>query len=368
MNSESFDKLRQDELVLVQSLLKKQNSMLGDSLLHLNNLLYLHKSISLLEFKEIKKVIAEKLPSILSIQYFTLFLYDKNKKQLTLTCHNHPNLPEPLTLHLDDSGIMRDALINGRYVLEMDFFNSKYFKGRRNPLYQNAFFVCIPLMIESEILGVLNLNDNKKGFFTINDLDFVLNVTEFVSLSISNSLLFAKAETLSVTDGLTSLFNRQYMQNMLNGECGRSMRYASPLSLLMLDVDHFKKVNDAYGHQMGDEVLVEVAALLKRYCRSNDVAARYGGEEFILILPETKLSGAVQIAERIRQELAGHVFRQGAVEFRVTISCGVAEFERERLCTATQLIKCADFALYEAKKSGRNRIIVGNDNNGLSTA
>lgn len=356
---QDLEKSKQNELILVQSLLKKQNAMLGDSLLHLNNLLYLHKSISLLEFREIKKVIIEKLPYILSIQYFTLFLYDKNKKQLTLACHNHPNLPEQLTLHLDDSGIMRDALINGRYILEVDFFKSKYFKGKRNPLYQNAFFVCVPLMIESEILGVLNLNDNEKGFFTINDLDFVLNITEFISLSISNSLLFAKAETLSVTDGLTSLYNRPYMQNMLNGECTRSTRYDSPLSLVMLDVDHFKRVNDTYGHQKGDEILIEVAALMKRFCRANDVAARYGGEEFILVLPETKLAGAMQIAERVRQELAGHVFRNGEEEFRVTISCGVAEFDRERLYTATKLMKCADDALYEAKKGGRNRVVVG---------
>lgn len=359
MNKDSLEKLRYNELILVQSVLKKQNTMLGESLLHLNNLLYLHKSISLLEIKEIKKALVEKLPHILSILHFTLFLYDKNRKQLTLTCHNHQNLPEQLTLAMDDSDVMRDVLVNGRYILEMDFFKSKYFKGKRNPLYHYPFFVSIPLMIENEILGILNLNDNEKGYFTINDLDFILNIAEFISLSISNSLLYAKTETLSITDGLTGLSNRQYMQSVLDAECVRSQRYPSPLSLVIMDVDHFKKVNDTYGHQKGDEILKELAFIMRRFCRSNDVAARYGGEEFLLILPETKMAGAIQIAERIRLEMESHNFLHEGKEFKVTISCGVAEFDKERLSTPTQLVNCADNALYTAKHQGRNRTISG---------
>lgn len=355
-----MEKLRLNELVLVQSLLKKQNAMLGDSLLRLNNLLYLHKSVSLLEIKEIKKVLVEKLPFILSINFFSLFLFDKSKRQLTLTCHNHPNLSDELSLHVEEeSGIMRDALTQGRYILEMNFFKSKYFKGKHNPIYQHPFCLCIPLMIESEVLGILNLNDNERGAFSIDELDFVLNVTEFISLSISNSLSFTKAETLSITDGLTSLYNHQYMKSVLHAECVRSMRYASPLSLMILDIDHFKKINDTYGHQKGDEILMEVAALLKQFCRSNDLAARYGGEEFVLVLPETKLAGAIHIAERIRQELEARVFKHGEVEFKVTISGGVAEFDKEHLRTGMLLIKSADEALYVAKHGGRNRIVVG---------
>ena len=359
MNNDALEKLRYNELILVQSVLKKQNTMLGDSLLHLNNLLYLHKSISLLDFKEIKKALIEKLPHILSIQHFTLFLYDKIKKQLILTCHNHQNLPEQMTLSPDDSDVMRDVLVNGRYILELDFFKSKYFKGKRNPLYHQPFFVSLPLMMENEILGILNLNDNEKGYFTINDLDFILNISEFISLSISNSLLYAKTETLSITDGLTGLFNRQYMQHMLEAECVRSRRYTSPLSLVIMDVDHFKKVNDTYGHQKGDEILRELACMMKRFCRSNDVPARYGGEEFLLILPETKLSGAIQIAERIRLEMENHRFLHEGKEFHVTISCGVAEFDKERLNTPIQLVNCADNALYTAKHQGRNLTISG---------
>jgi diguanylate cyclase (GGDEF)-like protein len=126
-----------------------------------------------------------------------------------------------------------------------------------------------------------------------------------------------------------------------------------------MDVDHFKKVNDTYGHQKGDEILKELASMMKRFCRSNDVAARYGGEEFLLILPETKITGAVQIADRIRLEMEAHRFFHEDREFKVTLSCGVAAFDKERLNTPTLLVNCADNALYTAKHQGRNRTVSG---------
>ncbi len=359
MEEKRLEKMKISETALALSILKKQNLMLGDSLLQLDNLLYLHKSISLLDYNEIKNLLAEKLPYILSIRFFTLFLYDKVRKSLKLNCHNHPDLKDDLVIRLDESGIMRDALINGRYILETDYFRSKYFVGKKNALYQNAFFVCIPLMIENEIIGVLNLNDNAKGFFTVGDLDFVLNVTEFLSLSISNALLFEKVETLSVTDGLTGLNNHQQMLHLLNAEFVRSSRYGSPLSLAMMDVDHFKKVNDTYGHQKGDEILIQAAAVLKKAYTPNDIAARYGGEEFVLVLPETKLQGALQIAERVRQEFSSCRFQHNGKEFAVTLSAGVAEFDRQRMDRPTQLMKVADQALYKAKETGRNKTVLG---------
>jgi diguanylate cyclase (GGDEF)-like protein len=126
-----------------------------------------------------------------------------------------------------------------------------------------------------------------------------------------------------------------------------------------MDVDHFKKVNDTYGHQKGDEILKELAFIMRRFCRSNDVAARYGGEEFLLILPETKMAGAIQIAERIRLEMEAQSFQHEGKEFKVTISCGVAEFDKDRLNTPTQLVNCADNARYTAKHQGRNRTVSG---------
>jgi len=127
----------------------------------------------------------------------------------------------------------------------------------------------------------------------------------------------------------------------------------------MMDIDHFKNVNDTYGHQKGDDILLDFASTMKKFCRSNDVAARYGGEEFVLVLPETKVKGAVYIAERIREEMASQTFQHKGTDFKVTVSCGIAEFDSNLIKSPADLIKVADEALYKAKHEGRNRTVVG---------
>lgn len=357
MNTPEQLKLQESETV--RNLLKKQNTLLGDSLESLDHLIYLQKSINLLSSEEIGKVMAEKLPYILSVKYFSFFLFDKNHRKLQLTSHNHPELQDGLSIYQNDSPIMKEAMTTGRYIFEEDFASSRYFRGRKNPLFKCDFLVSIPLMIENEIVGVLNLNDNEKGFYNVGDLDFALNVSELVALSISNALLFETVQKISVTDGLTGLENHQQMKSLLKSEVIRCQRYASSLSIIMLDIDHFKKVNDTYGHQKGDDILLDFASTMKKFCRSNDIAARYGGEEFILILPETKVEGAFYIAERIREEMASQTFKHKGKDFKVTVSCGIAEFDPDHIKDPEGLIKVADQALYKAKHEGRNRSIVG---------
>jgi len=364
MDKDRFEKLKKQESNVIRSLLKKQNEMLGQSLLHLGHLIYLQKSISLMSLEDIGKVLADKLPYILFIRYFSLFLFDKNKKVLRLACHNHPDLIEKLIFRQGDSEIMSEAIARGSYILESDFAESRFFQGVKNPLFEHNFFITIPLMIENEVIGVLNLNDNEKGYLNVTDLDFLMNVSEFISLSISNAQSFERAERLSVTDGLTGLTNRPQLEVSLQSEILRSRRYRSPLSLVMMDVDYFKGVNDTFGHQEGDDVLMDIASIIKSLCRSQDVAARYGGEEFVLILPETNGSGAWKIAERVREEVENHRFSHEGKVHSVTVSCGIAEFDNEGKQGYTDLIRVADTALYQAKESGRNRTIIG-DGDGI---
>ncbi|GJL79633.1 MAG: GGDEF domain-containing protein [Nitrospinaceae bacterium] len=359
MDNSQFEKLKKQESNVIRSLLKKQNGMLGQSLLHTDHLIYLQKSISLMSLEAINKVLADKLPFILFIRYFSLFLFDKNKRILTLACHNHPDLKEILNLRQKDSEIMSEAINSGTYVLEQNYDKSRFFKGVRNPLFQYNFFITIPLMIENEIIGVLNLNDNEKGNLNVTDLDYFLNVSEVVSVSISNAQSYEKAERLSVTDGLTGLTNRQQFQTLLQNEILRCRRYDSPLSLVMMDVDYFKGVNDTFGHQEGDDVLMGIAGIIKSLCRAHDVAGRYGGEEFVLILPETNGEGARMIAERIREEVEKCRFKHEESVHSVTISCGIAEFQKEKIRDLAHLIGVADDALYQAKESGRNRTVMG---------
>ena len=321
-------------------------------------LIDLHKAISLLSLEEISAVLVKRLPSVFSIDYFTLFLYDQDKRKLNLMCHNHPEIESSFSISLSSSPIMEAAVLRGQSVREQDFSTSSYYRGADNPLFKKGYFVSIPLMIEKEIVGVLNINDVDQDPFNVNDLEFILNLSEFIAMSISNAVLYEQANKLAVTDGLTGISNRPSVEKSLQIEFERSKRYNSPLSLILLDVDHFKGVNDTYGHQKGDEILIAFASLLKKACRANDIAARYGGEEFVMVLPQSNAQGAFKIAERVREEMMKMSFTGNEANFAVTVSCGVAEFNKDYE-SINKLITVADRALYEAKNGGRNRTILG---------
>ena len=318
-----------------------------------------HKAISLLSLEGISAVLVDRLPSILSIHYFTLFIYDKDKRTLDLMCHNRPDIESSFSLSLSDSPIMEAAILSGKYILEESFVDSKYYRESDSKFFKKDYFATIPLKIEKEIVGVLNINDGEKVSFNVSNLHFVLKLSEFISMTVSNAILYEKTKKLAVTDGLTGISNRPNMEQTLRSEFERSMRYGAPLSVVLLDVDHFKVVNDTYGHQKGDEILVAVASLLKKFCRANDIAARYGGEEFLMILPQSSAQGAFKIAERVREEMMKLNFTDQESNFNVTTSCGVAELDRDDMKSADQLISAADHALYEAKNSGRNKTIIG---------
>jgi two-component system, cell cycle response regulator len=171
-------------------------------------------------------------------------------------------------------------------------------------------------------------------------------------------------EEQSVTDSLTGLKNRRFFDERLPEEFRRAQRYSDPVSLMMIDLDHFKEVNDRYGHQMGDVVLRDAAAVIRSSVRDPDICARYGGEEFAVILPKTHLGGTLTVAERVWRGLKDKVYRQEVpavgqafvAEVRVTASLGLAFFPSKDIVSAELLVKFADEALYQAKRQGRNNI------------
>jgi diguanylate cyclase (GGDEF)-like protein len=183
--------------------------------------------------------------------------------------------------------------------------------------------------------------------------------------SLYNAFLFeqvedekTRLEKLAITDYLTGIYNIRYFYHRIVQEFSRSQRYASPISCLMLDIDHFKKINDVYGHKIGDQVLREFATVLKKHSRKSDVLARYGGEEFILLLPETPPDGAAAEAERIRTYIKDHRFKSLKGGRTITVSVGIATYPDPRIRTYDDLISCADTALFTAKNSGRNQVSV----------
>jgi diguanylate cyclase (GGDEF)-like protein len=166
---------------------------------------------------------------------------------------------------------------------------------------------------------------------------------------------------ISITDSLTGLYNRKHLMETLDKEVSRSQRHSRSFSLLVIDIDHFKKYNDTYGHLAGDEVLSKLASVFKESIRSSDYAARYGGEEFIIMLPEIGPEQGVEAAERIRHKVAEEIFSGDGESIKVTISVGVACYPKNGE-DAESVIRNADAALYEAKELGRNRVILAGAN------
>ncbi len=162
---------------------------------------------------------------------------------------------------------------------------------------------------------------------------------------------------LSITDGLTGLLNRGYLEKRIKSEYSRSVRGGFALSCLMVDIDNFKSVNDTYGHDFGDLVLKDISAILVNSSRVSDIVGRYGGEEFVLLLPNTTYKGALVVAERIRKAVMEHKFIRGDISISRTLSLGVSSFPESVVNNETELIKLADIALYSAKESGKNRVV-----------
>ena len=187
-----------------------------------------------------------------------------------------------------------------------------------------------------------------------------------LSLQRENLDLIVRNRSLSEVsskDSLTGLYNRWFVIEKLDSELNRSLRHGSPMSLLMLDIDHFKRINDTWGHTAGDQVLQSIGKLLRESCRVYDVAGRYGGEEFCIVLPETKPGNTTIVAERIRQRLESTELTCGDASIVVTASIGIAGLEApaEEILSPAVLIERADRALYSAKSRGRNRIEMWGD-------
>jgi diguanylate cyclase (GGDEF)-like protein len=196
---------------------------------------------------------------------------------------------------------------------------------------------------------------------TLPTLNAVRLVLEAEAIALDNALTIQRAEALSVTDDLTRLYNSRYMNQVLRRETKRASRSGRPMSLLFIDMDGFKQVNDVHGHLCGSKALVEAAALIRSCARETDVVARFGGDEFSLILPDTGRDGAVSVATRIRERIGDHLFLEtDGLTVRLTASVGVATLP-DVAGSAEELIRAADKAMYRVKGAGKNGIHVAQE-------
>jgi two-component system cell cycle response regulator len=216
--------------------------------------------------------------------------------------------------------------------------------------------ISVPIKHQDELLGELALFSFDQNAFENNKRTLELLTGDFSTL-LDLLLLYEKNRLLSITDGLTKVYNHRHFFEVLENEWLRYQRYKTPLSLLMVDVDHFKNINDVYGHQLGDVVLAGIAKAMVMNTRELDTVARYGGEEFAVILPQSGLDQAENVAEKLRQEVERHHFHEQLKSKEITISIGIAVASSE-MNTISDLIASADAALYSAKEQGRNRVVI----------
>jgi diguanylate cyclase (GGDEF)-like protein len=214
----------------------------------------------------------------------------------------------------------------------------------------------VPLLVHKKIIGLLAIDSSEVNDFTNEDLNLAVEFADQVAIALDNALLFKETQNQAITDSLTGIYNRRGLFQVGEFEITRARRIGRPFSVLILDIDHFKRINDHYGHTVGDQALRILADLCRTGSRNVDLVGRYGGEEFVLLLTETPLDSAGMVAERLRQSIKDSLFQTDAGPLRITVSIGVAEAADAE--TLKELIQRADVALYEAKNNGRNCVVV----------
>ena len=264
-----------------------------------------------------------------------------------------------------DEGIIGWVIKNSKPLFFSDFQGDK----RDAPIFPwislpIRSLICLPLCIKDNTIGVFLIASKKENFFSAYETKIFEVIAAHTSTQIQNAMMYQQMEKMATTDGLTGLFNHRHFQEMLSRELERAERYNERVSLILVDIDHFKKVNDIYGHPAGDKILKGVAKILTSSIRGIDAAARYGGEEFAVILVNTDGRGALETAERIRRVMEYSKFNIGSASIKITSSLGIAVFPGDTGVDGGAqrlLISRADNALYLAKKEGRNKAYLFKD-------
>jgi two-component system, cell cycle response regulator len=331
----------------------------------------LHEVTGELSASEIYRILARRVARALEISRCSVVLARPGDVVGTIAAAVEDNSVQDVDVRLADYPEIRAAIESGRPVLVEDarihplFAVLRQSRAAAGKSWEIRSVAVIPFSIDRWRSGVLFLRTElNERSLTSDDVDFADVVIRAAVAAIRRAQALEttradnrRLEALATTDPLTRVLNRRALVDRLTAEGDRAKRYNSALSLLLLDVDHFKQINDTYGHLAGDSVLRQLGALLEEAVRKVDIIARYGGEEFVVILPETLTDGGVVFAERLRERVAARAFDVGTESpVRLTVSIGVASFPSASVTSTEDLFARADEALYRAKSGGRNRV------------
>ncbi|HYL98654.1 MAG TPA: diguanylate cyclase [Blastocatellia bacterium] len=325
---------------------------------------FLHDVSSVSDGKHDYTWVLNKLGSLLSAERGSLMIFDEGTGELAVEAAVGFD-PPPTRVKLGDP-IAGAVLASGSPMLVRDIDTEPGIQPLRPESYKSKSFISFPIALGARKIGVINLTGRTNGIpYAIEDLSLVELMAPHLAMMIDRGEWHKKADAfqqMSLTDPLTGLPNRRYLEERLFEEVERSKRHGTPLSFMIIDVDHFKSYNDLYGHTSADHVLIRTAQSLRHSIRTIDMSARFAGDEFCIILPETDLSAAAIIAERLRGEVSQteYVSDDGKSMGRITISIGVSGYSR-RQNAPRSIIEAADRGLYQAKTKGRNCVVVYQD-------
>ncbi len=320
----------------------------------------LARQINCLDLDKIAEVCTRNILELVGVRLASLYILDETNNILHLNKHNHPflinkivslnqNPPSPMVMAVRSKEIM--------LVGDIDTHTKPIIRKSQRAFaenYKTKNCAIVPLICQNRIVGVLNLSDKIQGSFSDENIALIELFSQLVGASIGNIKLFDKIQRQATTDGLTGLVNHKTFYEILEKELNRSRRYGGQLSLIMIDVDNLKKINDTHGHRAGDKVIREISRRIKDSIRQIDTAARYGGDEFAVILPNTGLPDATVVAQRMVNAVAQTPTTWRKEQILLSISVGLGQYDADT--NPEDITSRSDQALYTAKQAGKNTI------------
>ncbi|OHE56269.1 MAG: hypothetical protein A2Z47_09725 [Thermodesulfovibrio sp. RBG_19FT_COMBO_42_12] len=315
---------------------------------------------SSLELNAILTKIMKKTKEMTKAEAWSILLVDEETGELVFEKIEGKKAKETRKFRLKiGEGIAGWVVQEGIPVVVPDVSRDERFLGKIDKAihFKTKSLMCVPIKSKDQVIGVLEVVNKTTGEpFTKEDLDLLMRLVDQTAIAVERASLHQKMAELAITDDLTKLFNTRYLNRTMETEIQRSTRYNTSVSLIFMDIDYFKLVNDHHGHLVGSKVLVEMGQLLIKNLRTIDIVARYGGDEFVIVLPQTPPNTAKQIAERIRKIIEQNIFlKKEGYSLKMTASFGVASYP-DSAKSKEELLRLADEAMYKVKYQTRNAV------------